>query len=95
MAMSKDAPAPGPSKYVEPHERASGPWDDYELDDAARHIEGANRVAKNGKFAEAVAKHMEKKAARHKESARHARHLAKHGLISEAAMNRVAKKAKD
>ncbi|MBV8474086.1 MAG: hypothetical protein JO107_14805 [Hyphomicrobiales bacterium] len=73
-------------KYKEPHERANGPWDRWELDDAARHLRRAHDISGNKKFLEAIKKHQEEEAEEHHETARHAEMLAKHGKISEKAL---------
>jgi hypothetical protein len=81
-----------PGKYVEPHERKDGPWDEYELEDAGRHIERADKIRSNPKMMEAVAKHHEKKAKRHRAIAGEMRHHMNAGHVSEKAMERAAAK---
>jgi hypothetical protein len=79
-----------PKKYVEPHERKDGPWDEYELEDAGRHMEVAEKIKANPKMVEAVAKHHEKKAKRHKKIASGMRHHMSRGLVSDKAMHKFA-----
>ena len=64
------AATPEKDRHVEPHERPNGPWDDYELSDAARHVHHVHQISKNLKFMEAIKKHMEKEAEEKHESAR-------------------------
>lgn len=93
MPRPPNATESDPHKYVEPHERKDGPWDEYELDDAGRHIERAEKIKGNPKFVEAIAKHHEKKAKTHSELADKTRGLRKSGHISEKAlMNAEAKR---
>ena len=93
MPSPPNATESEPHKYVEPHERKDGPWDEYELDDAGRHIERAEKIKGNPKFVEAIAKHHEKKAKTHSELADKTRGLRKSGHISEKAlMNAEAKR---
>ena len=73
----------------EPHERADGPWDEYELADGARHLAQAHKISGNKKFAEAIKKHAEAKAAEHHAVADHASRLAKGGHISEKQMEKM------
>lgn len=79
-------------KYREPHERESGPWDDYEKEEAGRTLERAEKIKGNAKFVEAVAKHHEAKAATHRKLAKGMRGHMKRGLVSERAMERAAHK---
>lgn len=82
---------PSSKKYREPHERKDGPWDEYELEDAGRHMEMAEKVKGNPKMAEAVAKHHEKKAKRHRKIAHEMRgHMAR-GMVSEKALEHSMK----
>lgn len=85
IQTSTDSPAK-PSKYVEAHERANGPWDDYELREAARSVHHVHKIAKNKKFMEAIKKHMEAEAEEKHESARQMEMLARSGKISDKAM---------
>ena len=82
----------GPEKYVPPHERKDGPWDEYELMDAGRDLERAEKVKANPKFMEAIAKHHEKKAAEHRKLADGMKAHMKRGLVSEEAMKKAARK---
>lgn len=86
--MSADS---GPHKYVEPHERKDGPWDEYELDDAGRHIEHAEKVKANPKMMAAIAKHHEKRAKRHHAIARTMKPHMNRGLVSEKALEKASK----
>lgn len=81
-----------PSKYREPHERSSGPWQDYELEDGGRALERAEKVKGNPKYVEAIAKHHEKKAKLHHGLAEKARHLRKSGAISDKALAKAAER---
>ena len=65
------------------YERENGPWDEWELSNAAEHLELADKLSGNPKFLEAIRKHSEKKAAEHQHVADHAARLAKSGKISE------------
>jgi hypothetical protein len=78
-----------PRKYREPHERKDGPWEDYELDDAGRHMEMADKIKGNPKLVEAVAKHHEAKAKRHKKIAAGMRHHMGRGMVSEKALHKM------
>ena len=73
-------------KYVAPHERKSGPWAEYDLEDAGRTMEMADKIRGNPKFVEAVAKHHEKKAKHHRKMADGMRSAMQRGLVSEKAM---------
>jgi hypothetical protein len=77
-------------KYREPHERANGPWDAYELEDGGRALERAEQVKGNPKYVEAIAKHHEAKAKLHHGLAHKARHMRKSGAISDRALERAA-----
>lgn len=44
----------GPSKYVAPEERKSGPFDDYEVREALRTLTAANKIRKNGSLMRAI-----------------------------------------
>jgi hypothetical protein len=79
-------------KYQAPHERQNGPWEDWELEDAGRHLEHAEKIRANPKMAEALAKHHEKKAKEHSKLAHHARHLRKSGHVSDTALKKAADK---
>lgn len=79
--------------YVPAHERKSGPWDEYELEDAGRTMERAEEIRGNPKFVEAVAAHHEKKAKRHKKLAGEMRGHMKRGLVSETALAKVSERA--
>lgn len=81
-----------PSKYREPHARANGPWDEYELEDGGRTMERAEKIKANGKFVEHIAKHHQKKAAMHTKMAKHMMPHMKRGLVSEKAMGKAAAK---
>jgi hypothetical protein len=78
--------------YVEPHKRKDGPWDEYDLEDAGRHLERAEQIKSNPKFVEAIAAHHEKKAKRHKKLAGEMRGHMKRGLVSEKALAKVSEK---
>lgn len=80
-----------PKKWVEPHERKNGPWEDYELDDMGRHMEMAEKIKGNPKLVEAVAAHHAKKAKHHQKIAGQMRHHMKSGLVSEKSLERAAK----
>lgn len=73
----------------EPHERKSGPWDDWELSDAAHYLRRAGEIIKNKKFLAAIKKHAETKAEEHQEIAHKAGLLAKMGRISPRAMAKL------
>ena len=79
------------SAYTAPHERKNGPWHDHELDDAGRHVEMADKIKGNPKFAEAVAKHHEKKAKRHHALAAGMKVHMKRGLVSEKQLEKASK----
>jgi hypothetical protein len=78
-----------PKKYVDPHERPNGPWDNYELSDAAQHVHHVHKIAKNKKFMEAIKKHMEAEAEEKHESARQIDMLAKSGRVSSAQLEKM------
>jgi hypothetical protein len=80
--------SPSSKKYREPHERTDGPWDDYELEDAGRHLEATDKIKTNPKFVEAIAKHHEKRAKKHHKIASEMRHHMKAGHVSEKALAR-------
>lgn len=46
----------GPSKYVEPEDRKSGPFSDYEVRDALRNLTNARKIQKNPALMRAVRK---------------------------------------
>lgn len=73
----------GRKKYVEPHERKNGPWEDYELSHAAESVEHAEKVKANPKFSAAVVKHVEQRAKKHAKTAQTLRHHMKRGSVSE------------
>jgi hypothetical protein len=77
-------------EYKEPHERSSG-WQDYELEDAGRHLERADKIKANPKFVEAIARHHEKKAAHHRKLAEGMKGHLKRGLVSEKALEKAAR----
>ena len=79
-----------PIKYTPPHERKGGPWEDYELEDAGHTMERAAQIHSNPKFVEAIAKHHEKKAKKHRKLADGMREHMKRGLVSENALDRVS-----
>ncbi len=81
----------GNEKYTPPHERKNGPWDEYELMDAGRDLERAERVKSNPKFMEAIAKHHEKKAAEHRKLADGMKQHMKRGLVSEKQLEKASK----
>lgn len=87
----KDDPAYA-ERRKEPHERKNGPWDDYELAEGARHIDHAEKIKGNKKFAEAIAKHAQGRAEEHERVAEHAKRLAKSGHISEKQMAKMGRK---
>jgi hypothetical protein len=76
--------SPSKDRYVEPHERPNGPWDDYELRSAAEHVHHVHKIAKNKKFMEAIKAHMEEEAEEKHESVRQMDMLAKSGRVSDA-----------
>ncbi len=78
--------------YKEPHERKSGPWDEWEMDDAGRTMERADKIRGNSKFVEAIAKHHEKKAAHHRKLAEGMKHHMRRGLVSEKAAAKASEK---
>ena len=84
-----------PVKYTPPHERKNGPWDEYDLEDGGRTMERADEIRSNPKFVEAIAKHHEKKAKKHRKMAEGMRGHMKRGLVSEAAMSKAMDKAGD
>lgn len=81
-----------PGKYVEPHERANGPWKDHELADAARSVHHVHKIAKNKKFMGAIKKHMESEAEEKHQSARQIDMLARSGKISEKQLEHLKAK---
>lgn len=81
-----------PERYQEPHERKSGPWDEWEMDDAGRTMERADKIRGNPKFVEAIAKHHEKKAAHHRKLAEGMKSHMKRGLVSEKAAAKASEK---
>ncbi|HEY3434238.1 MAG TPA: hypothetical protein VGK41_01160 [Solirubrobacterales bacterium] len=50
----------GPSKYVEPEERKSGPFSDYEVRDALRILAQARKIQKNPALMRAVKKEAQR-----------------------------------
>ena len=83
------AATPEKGKYVEPHERPNGPWDDYELSEAASHVHHVHKIAKNKKFMEAIKAHMEEEAEEKHESVRQMDMLAKSGRVSSAQLEKM------
>ena len=81
-----------PVKYTPPHERTSGNFDDYELDDAGRHIEMADKIKSNPHMMKALAEHHAKKAAKHKKLAESMKPHMKRGLVSEKALEKASHK---
>ena len=92
MPKAEIESAASPSKYVPPHERKDGPWDSYELEDCGRHCEMADKIRDNPKLMEAMAKHHEKRAAEHHKIARSMKPHMKRGMVSEAALEKAAKR---
>lgn len=90
MARPPDSAVATPERYKPPHERPNGPWDEYELDDAGRHIERAEQVKANPKLMEAVAKHHEKKAKHHHKIAAGLKSAMSRGLVSETAATKAS-----
>ena len=88
-ANSGEGGAAGP--YKEPHERENGPWEDHELEMAGRDMERGDQVKGNPKLVEAVAKHHEKKAKKHRKMAQGMRDHMKRGMISEKAFDKASK----
>ena len=78
------------SAYEPPHERKSGPWEDYELEDAGRTMERADQIRGNPKMMEAMAKHHAKKAKHHKKIAEGMKSHMKRGLVSEKALAKAS-----
>lgn len=79
--------------YTPPHERKSGPYDDYELEDGGRTLERASQIQSNPAYVEAIAKHHEKKAKHHHKMAESMKPHMKRGLVSESAMKKASAKA--
>ena len=79
-----------PRKYVEPHERKAGPWDEYELSEGGRNLERAEKIKANPKFVDAIAKHHKKKAKHHRELAESVKGYMKRGLVSETALTKAS-----
>lgn len=77
--------------YKEPHERKTGPWNDWELADGAHHLRRAGQIIGNKKFLDAIKEHAEQRADEHREMAHHIAHLAKSGRISAKAMEKLSK----
>lgn len=77
--------------YKPAHERANGPFDDYELEDAGRTMERADQIRGNPKLVEAVVKHHKKKAKHHHRLAESMASHVKRGLVSEKALAKAAK----
>lgn len=76
--------------YKEPHERESG-WDEWELEHSGRTMEDAEKIKGNPKFVEAIAKHHEKKAKKHRKMAAGMRDHMKRGLVSDKALEKASK----
>jgi hypothetical protein len=83
-----------PKKYVEPHERPNGPWDNDELSNAAQHVHRVHKIAKNKKFMEAIKKHMEAEAEERHASARTMDMLAKSGRVSSTQLDNMKAKTR-
>ena len=79
-------------KYKPPHERPSGPWDDYELEDGGHALERAEKIKANAKYVDAIAKHHEKKAKVHSKLAVETRALRRSGKISDEALRKASAK---
>jgi hypothetical protein len=76
--------------YKEPHEREIG-WDEWELEHAGHQMEEADKIKANPKYVEAIAKHHEKKAKKHRKLAASMKgHMAR-GLVSEKALEKASK----
>jgi|SRR5579862_2072829 len=60
-------------RYLEPHERKNGPFDDYEVKDSLRKLSDAGKIQKNRK----LMAHVKKEAKR--QIAEHQKMLADHG----------------
>lgn len=89
-ANSGEGGTAGP--YKSPHERKSGPWDEYELEDGGRTMERAQEISGNPAYVEAIAKHHEKKAKKHRKLAASMKgHMAR-GLVSEDALKKASAK---
>ncbi len=82
----------GEREHKEAHERMHGPWDDWEIGEASRHLERAEKIKENPKFMEAIAKHHEEKAKHHRELATEVKHHMQRGLVSEKALHRASEK---
>lgn len=78
-------------KYVHPHERKAGPWDDYELRECGNCLERAEQIKANPKLVEAIAKHHESKAKEHRKLAEGMKVHMKRGMVSEKAMDKAAR----
>jgi hypothetical protein len=91
MPKAEITSADSGGKYTPPHERKDGPWDEYDLEEGARHMERAEQVKDNPKYVEAIAKHHEKKAKHHKKLAEGMKGHMKRGLVSEAALEKASK----
>ena len=78
-----------PERYVDPHERPNGPWDDHELRSAAEHVHHVHQISKNKKFMQAIKAHMEEEAEEKHESARQMDMLAKSGRVSSAQLEKM------
>ena len=76
----------------EAHERMHGPWDNWEIEDAARHMDRAHKIMGNPKFMEAITKHHEAKAKEHHEMVAHMKPHMKRGLVSEKALEKASNK---
>lgn len=81
-----------PVKYTPPHERKDGPWDEYELEDGGRTMERSEDIRGNPKYVEAIAKHHEKKAKKHRKLAASMKGHMQRGLVSEAALEKASGK---
>ena len=90
-----DAMHGGQMKYVAPHERKDGPWDDYELDEMGHHVERAEKIKGNPKLMAAMAKHQEKRAKKHSHMAKMMRPAMARGLVSETQATKASMKDLD
>ncbi len=83
-----------PVKWAPPHERKNGPWDEYDLEDAGRTMERADKIRGNSKFVDAIAKHHERKSKKHRDLADKLKGHMKRGLVSEKAAAKASEKAR-
>jgi hypothetical protein len=78
-----------------PHARKNGPWEEWELEDAGRHLEHAEQIKANGKLMDAIVKHHAKKAEHHRRLAEEMKPHMKRGLVSKRALDKVSEREHD